>query len=138
MRESHAVGGQPIAPLIPRRRNPQKFPSHAPKARTTTIGMVFRSPFPGAALHSLTATVDYYKISLSDTIGVIDSVTVYQNCFNYNGVSNPSYDPNNSFCQLIGRQTTNGGRAYTTALYSNLGTLDERAGLHSQLAVVAG
>jgi outer membrane receptor protein involved in Fe transport len=70
--------------------------------------------------------VDYYKISLTDTIGVIDSVTVYQNCFNYNGVSNPSYDPNNSFCQLIGRQTTDGGRAYTAALYSNLGTLDTK------------
>jgi iron complex outermembrane recepter protein len=101
--------------------NPEVKPE---KARTVTIGTVFRSPFDSAALHSLTATVDYYKISITDTIGVIDSVTVYQNCFNYNGVSNPNYDPNNAFCQLIGRQTTNGGRAYTSALYSNLGTLD--------------
>lgn len=93
------------------------------KAHTVTIGTVFRSPFDSAALRSITATVDYYKINMTDTIGVIDSVTVYQNCFNYNGVSNPNYDPNNAFCQLIGRQTTNGGRAYTTALYSNLGTL---------------
>lgn len=93
------------------------------KAHTVTIGTVFRSPFDSAALRSITATVDYYKISMTDTIGVIDSVTVYQNCFNYNGISNPNYDPNNAFCQLIGRQTTNGGRAYTTALYSNLGTL---------------
>jgi len=100
--------------------NPEVKPE---KAHTVTIGAVFRSPFDSAALHSITATVDYYKISMTDTIGVIDSVTVYQNCFNYNGISNPSYDPNNAFCQLIGRQTTNGGRAYTSALYSNLGTL---------------
>jgi outer membrane receptor protein involved in Fe transport len=93
-------------------------------AHTVTVGTVFRSPFDNPALRSLTATVDYYKINMTDTIGVIDSVTVYQNCFNYNGVSNPNYDPNNSFCQLIGRQTTNGGRAFTTALYSNLGTLN--------------
>ena len=40
------------------------------------------------------------------------------------GGSNPNYDPNNPFCQLIGRQSSNGGRAYTTALYSNLGNLN--------------
>ena len=62
-------------------------------------------------MRQMTATVDYYKINLTDTIGVIDSVTVYQNCFNYNGISNPNYDPNNPFCQLIGRQSSNGGRA---------------------------
>jgi outer membrane receptor protein involved in Fe transport len=94
------------------------------KSHTVTIGTVLRSPFASAALSQMTATVDYYKIALTDTIGVIDSVTVYQNCFNYNGSSNPNYDPNNPFCQLIGRQSSNGGRAYTTALYSNLGTLD--------------
>jgi iron complex outermembrane recepter protein len=103
--------------------NPNVTPE---KARTVTIGTVFRSPFTSPALSSMTATVDYYKIALTDTIGVIDSVTVYQNCFNYNGISNPTYDPNNSFCNLIARQTSNGGRAYTSALYSNLGTLDTK------------
>jgi iron complex outermembrane recepter protein len=96
------------------------------KAHTVTIGTVFRSPFTSPALSSMTATVDYYKIDMTDTIGVIDSVTVYQNCFNYNGSSNATYDPNNSFCKLIARQTSNGGRAYTSALYSNLGTLNTR------------
>jgi outer membrane receptor protein involved in Fe transport len=93
-------------------------------ARTVTIGTVFRSPFASPALRSMTATLDYYKIDMTDTVGVIDPVTVYQNCFNYNGGSNPSYDPNNSFCQLIVRQSSNGGRAYTFGLYSNLGTLN--------------
>jgi iron complex outermembrane recepter protein len=94
------------------------------KSHTVTIGTVFRSPFESAALSQMTATVDYYKIDMTDTVGVIDPVTVYQNCFNYNGSSNPNYDPTNAFCQLIGRQTSNGGRAYTTALYSNLGSLN--------------
>ena len=92
-------------------------------ANTVTIGTVLRSPFSSPLLSSMTATVDLYKIDMSDTIGVIDPVTVYQNCFNYNGASNPNYDPNNSFCQLIVRQSSNGGRAYTFGLYSNLGTL---------------
>lgn len=96
------------------------------KAHTVTIGTVFRSPFTSPVLSSMTATVDYYKIDMTDTIGVIDSVAVYQNCFNYDGVSNPGYDPNNAFCQLIARQTSNGGRAYTSALYSNLGVLNTR------------
>ena len=91
------------------------------KAHTVTIGTVLRSPFESRALSSMTATVDFYKIDLADTIGVINSVTVYQNCFNYNGTSNPSYDPNNSFCKLITRSSINGGRAYTAGLYSNLG-----------------
>jgi outer membrane receptor protein involved in Fe transport len=96
------------------------------KAHTVTVGTVFRSPFTSPVLSSMTATVDYYKIKMTDTIGVIDSVTVYQNCFNYDGASNPNYDVNNAFCKLIARQTSNGGRAYTEALYSNLGTLNTR------------
>jgi outer membrane receptor protein involved in Fe transport len=98
----------------------------AEKAHTVTVGTVLRSPFESPVLSSMTATVDYYKIKMTDTIGVIDSVTVYQNCFNYNGVSNPTYDVNNAFCKLIARQTSNGGRAYTEALYSNLGALNTR------------
>lgn len=103
------------------RGNPALKPE---SAHTVTIGTVFRAPFTSPALSSMTATVDYYKINMADTIGLIDPVTVYQNCFNYNGVSNPNYDPNNQFCKLIVRQSTTGGRAYTVALYSNLGTLD--------------
>jgi outer membrane receptor protein involved in Fe transport len=99
---------------------------NAEKAHTVTVGTVLRSPFSSPVLSGMTATVDYYKINMTDTIGVIDSVTVYQNCFNYDGVSNPNYDPNNAFCQLIARQTSNGGRAYTQALYSNLGALNTR------------
>ncbi len=86
-------------------------------ARTITVGTVFRSPFSNPALSSMTATVDYYKIDMTDTIGVIDPVTVYQNCFNYNGASNPNYDPSNPFCQLIVRQSSNGGpRLYVRAV----------------------
>jgi len=103
------------------RGNPNLKPE---SAHTVTFGTVFRSPFSSPALSSMTATVDYYRINMADTIGLIDPVTVYQNCFNYNGISNPQYDPNNSFCQLIVRQSTTGGRAYTLALYSNLGTLN--------------
>jgi iron complex outermembrane recepter protein len=103
--------------------NPALKPENA---RTVTVGMVLRSPFDTPALHSMTATVDYYKVNLTDTIGVIDSLTVYENCFNYDGVSNPNYDPNNRFCGLITRDSTTGARSSTAGLYTNLGTLNTR------------
>ncbi|HEY4211593.1 MAG TPA: TonB-dependent receptor [Steroidobacteraceae bacterium] len=93
------------------------------KAHTATIGMVLRSPFESAALRTMTATVDYYKIHMTDTVGTIDSLTAYQNCFNYNGTSNPGYDPNNSFCNLITRDSGTGARSSTAGVYTNLGTL---------------
>jgi iron complex outermembrane receptor protein len=93
------------------------------KAHTATIGMVLRSPFESAALRSMTATFDYYKIHMTDTVGTIDSLTAYQNCFNSNGTSNPSYDPTNSFCNLITRDSGTGARSSTAGVYTNLGAL---------------
>lgn len=104
----------------------QGNPSLKPeKAHTATVGMVLSSPFDSAALHSMTATVDYYKIHMTDTIGVIDSLTVYENCFNYFG-TNPNYDPSNRYCGLITRDSKTGGRSSTAGLYTNLGSLDTR------------
>lgn len=88
--------------------------------RTWTAGFVLTEPFH---VSHLTATVDFYHIAISDAISPQSSITVYNNCFNYNGVSNPTYDINNVYCKLIQREPTTGDRATVTALYSNLGTL---------------
>jgi outer membrane receptor protein involved in Fe transport len=93
------------------------------KAHTLTVGAVLRSPFDSPALHLMTATVDYYRVRLSDTIGVIDSLTVYENCFNYFG-TNPGYSPTNPYCNLITRDSKTGGRSSTAGLYTNLGSLN--------------
>ena len=51
------------------------------------------------------------------------SIATYNNCFNFDGKSNPNYDVTNPNCQLIQRNPLTGDRASVTALYSNLGTL---------------
>jgi iron complex outermembrane recepter protein len=91
--------------------------------RTYTIGTVISEPF---GISRLTATVDYYHINISDTIAPRSSINIYNNCFNYNGTSNPTYDVNNPDCQLIHRDPFTGDRAWVIAYYSNLGQLKTR------------
>ena len=88
--------------------------------RTFTLGAVFTEPF---GVSGLTATLDAYRIRITDTIAPESSITVYNDCFNYNGTSNPTYSVTNPSCQLIQRNPITGDRASVTALYSNLGTL---------------
>lgn len=91
------------------------------QAHTLTVGTVLRSPFDSAELRNATATIDFYNITLDNAIEPLSAVTVYENCFNANGTSNPTYSINNPFCQDIRRDTTTGGRAATIAPYYNLG-----------------
>jgi iron complex outermembrane recepter protein len=81
---------------------------------------VLRSPFESAGLANLTATVDYYNIKLDGAIAPVTSQIAYAQCFNANGASNPNYDPNNNFCQLI-KRTTAGNPDTTVGKYINLG-----------------
>jgi outer membrane receptor protein involved in Fe transport len=88
--------------------------------RTWTFGAVFTEPF---GISHLTATIDAYRIKITDTISPQSSTTVYNNCFNFDGASNPTYSVTNPYCQLIARDPVTGDRSTVIALYSNLGTL---------------
>jgi len=88
--------------------------------RTFTLGAVITDPF---GVVGFSSTVDLYQITINDTIAPESPVTIYNNCFNSNGSSNPSYSVTNASCQLIQRNPITGDRASVTALYSNLGTL---------------
>jgi outer membrane cobalamin receptor len=88
--------------------------------RTFTLGAVITDPF---GLVGFSSTVDLYQIKLQNTIAPESSITVYNDCFNYNGATNPGYSVTNAACQLIQRNPITGDRASVTALYSNLGTL---------------
>jgi iron complex outermembrane receptor protein len=92
----------------------------AEEGRTWTLGAVVTEPF---GLSNFSVTVDAYRIKVTDQISPISSTTVYDNCFNFNGTSNPEYDVNNPFCQLIDRNPVTGDREQTLAKYLNLGTL---------------
>ena len=94
------------------------------KATTFTAGFVLRSPFEGA-LSQFTTSIDWYNVEIKDAISPLPGTTVYENCFNVNGTSNPTYSVNDpgGFCDLIFRDPVTGGRATTDAPYSNLGTI---------------
>lgn len=91
--------------------------------KTWTLGAVISQPFD---LDGLTATIDYYSIELSDTIAPQSATTIYNNCFNYNGISNPTYDVAHPDCQLIRRDPFTGDRNWVISYYSNLGLLHTR------------
>lgn len=90
------------------------------QGETFTIGAIISDPF---GIENLTITADYYDIEITDTISPISSSAVYNDCFNSNGSSNPTYDVNYAPCQLIRRNPSTGDRAEVDALYSNLGLL---------------
>jgi outer membrane receptor for ferrienterochelin and colicin len=92
-------------------------------AKTWTLGAVISAPF---GLDGLTMTVDAYQIDIKDTISRLGSFTAYYNCLNANGTSNPSYDFNNAYCQLIDRNGTTGDRENVDSLFLNLGRLKTR------------
>jgi outer membrane receptor protein involved in Fe transport len=104
------------------RGNPNVSPE---EAKTWTLGVVLASPGP---FENLTASFDFYSIEIEDVIATIDSTFVYSQCFNADGMSNPTYslsDPG-GFCDMIGRQVQTGERDSVQAPYVNSGTLETR------------
>jgi iron complex outermembrane receptor protein len=88
---------------------------------TYTFGAVFDGLF-GA--DNLTVTADFYQIHMSDAISPIAAYIVYNNCFNWNGQTNPTYDVNNSFCRMIRRNASTGDREEVDAPFFNLGSIE--------------
>lgn len=70
---------------------------------TLTAGLVWSSNFSQPLLRNLQASIDYFDIQIDDAVGVVTASVGMQRCFNADGVSNPTYDPNNWFCQLTTR-----------------------------------
>ena len=90
------------------------------RGTTWTVGTVLRSPFSSPAISHMTATLDYYNITIDGAITPLTSQIVYSQCLNSNGISNPNYDINNADCQLIRRNTT-GATDTVIGQYTNIG-----------------
>ncbi len=92
-------------------------------AKTWTAGLVFRSPAEHALLRNLTASIDWYSIKITDAIAPTDLLTVYEHCFNANGLTNPTYALNDAggYCSLIHRDPVTGDRMYVDTPYLNTG-----------------
>ncbi|MBT2188339.1 TonB-dependent receptor domain-containing protein [Sphingobium nicotianae] len=92
------------------------------EASTITGGLVLQTPGM-TPVGRFQLTVDYYNIKIAGAIAPATTQFVYQQCFNADGASNPSYDPKNAFCQLILRRAPDGGWASTTAKFLNFGKI---------------
>lgn len=92
-------------------------------ADSWSIGMVWQSQFEEPLLANLTASIDYYDIELTEAIGTLDASTAIQACYNAPSAPfNPTYDPNNFFCQTFDRNPLNGNILNLQATNQNLAT----------------
>ena len=92
-------------------------------ADSFTVGATLRSPFSSPWLTGLSASIDYYDITIKQVVGTLATTEQLRRCFNENGTSNPTYDPNNFFCQLFGRDPNSGQITSSLETNANLGTL---------------
>ncbi len=74
------------------------------EADTFTVGAVFEPKWVLPGDGRVRFSVDYYNITIAGAIGYLTANLTYQLCFNADGQSNPTYDPNNIYCQTVGRQ----------------------------------
>lgn len=90
-------------------------------ADTFNVGAAWTSSFGSPLLRSLSASVDYYNINISQVISVVPGSTALSKCYNLDG-SNPSYSSANQFCALLQRDAT-GQLIVINTPYKNLGGL---------------
>jgi outer membrane receptor protein involved in Fe transport len=97
-----------------RRGNPEL---ESEEADTWTLGAVFQR-------NRWTASVDLYDIDISGAITPVTAYTTYQQCFNADGASNPTYALNDpgGYCAEINR-LPDGARFQVGAPYKNLGAI---------------
>jgi outer membrane receptor protein involved in Fe transport len=85
-----------------------------------TVGLIWEPSFENPWLANLSASIDYYSAELEDAVGSVSATIMLQQCFNANGVSNPTYSPSNVFCQLFSRNPLNGNVINAISTNQNL------------------
>ena len=100
----------------------------AESAKTITAGAVISSPF-GGILSNLRLAVDYYNIKVDDAIGLQSGQTLQQLCLD--SAFNPTFDPNNFFCNNFARGT-GGGIGAVQLAFTNTGAF-RTEGIDAQL-----
>jgi len=79
--------------------NPELTPEIAD---TYTYGLVWDSNMESNWGRNLQVSLDYFKYDISDAISSLAASSIIGRCFNQLD-SNPTFDANNQFCQLFGR-----------------------------------
>ncbi len=88
-------------------------------ADTYTAGLVWQAAGP-----SLSVSADWYRIGIDNVVALLQGSSAvllyYQQCFNADGHSNPTYSVNNVYCQAIERDPTAGTPSVINGGYFNL------------------
>lgn len=92
-------------------------------ADSFTIGAIWQSPLSNPWLSGLSGSIDYYDITIEQVVGTVSTTEQLRRCYNQDGASNPTYDPNNFFCRLFSRDPNSGQITSTFETNANLGTL---------------
>ena len=100
----------------------------AEEADTLTLGVVWQ---PDLGDHDLNVTLDYWQIEVDGVINPINGNEVLNRC--YSGTFNPSFDSNNTFCQLISRDSATGTVTAIRTTFLNLARL-ETSGIDLQVS----
>jgi len=100
-------------------------------ADTYTAGIAWQSTADNVWAQRLSASLDWWSYEIEDVIGSFTVSSIIGRCFNQLD-SNPTYDPNNSFCQLFTRSSANFGVQDVLATNLNLGGL-KREGVDLQV-----
>ncbi|MEO8779700.1 MAG: TonB-dependent receptor [Rhodanobacter sp.] len=90
-------------------------------ANTYNVGLQWMSAFESPVLSTMSASLDYYNINISNVISVVPGLTTLSKCYNLDG-SNPNYSAGNYFCSLLSRDS-NGQLQLVRTPYLNLGSL---------------
>lgn len=123
--EDQPEGGGASSPNV--RGNPDL---DSEEADTWTAGLVLNSPFQGAFLSGLTASIDYYNIEITDMIATETGDAVYQRCLDPS--INTAGSAQTEACQSIQRDPLTGNPIGIDITYTNQGRA-ETSGLDLQL-----
>ncbi|MEP7313147.1 MAG: TonB-dependent receptor [Pseudomonadota bacterium] len=97
------------------------------KADTWTAGIVIQSPFENVLLRGLTATVDWYKIDISDAILPYSIDYARYLCYGATTVTDAAgaaTQAASQACQFLPRNPTTGGVVTTQVSYDNQATIE--------------
>ena len=102
-------------------------------AKSYTAGIILKSPVQSSLLARTRLSVDWYDIQIAGAIIPLTSETLYEQCLNADGHSNPTLTiTGNQFCNFILREAVTGGNRTANNPYFNFGGL-ETEGVDVQL-----
>jgi len=99
-------------------------------ADTFTAGITFQSPSSNPWLSAFQLSVDYYSIEIEDYVTAVPARTFVARC--YDPAYNPTFDPNNTFCNFFGRRSSDGNIIDALEANANVGAV-ETSGIDVQV-----